>query len=60
MPKQKPKEKKKKRKISSEQWKEMGESLSSSGKKLADIESSERSKTQSLKDKLYIKRSGRG
>ena len=60
MPKKDKKEKKKKRKISSEQWKQMGESLSGSAKKLADIESSERSKTQSLKDKLYIKRSGRG
>ena len=59
MPK-KDKKKWKLKNVSAKQWKEAGESLSNTGKKLAETEAEERGKTQSLKDKLYIKRSGRG
>mgnify|MGYP001187210080 CR=1 FL=1 len=62
MPKKDKKDKKKwkLKNVKAQTWKDAGESLSGTGKKLADTESEERSKTQSLKDKLYIKRSGRG
>tara|TARA_B100000029_G_C17252154_1_gene843148 strand:- start:77 stop:265 length:189 start_codon:yes stop_codon:yes gene_type:complete len=36
--------------------KKLGESLSNVGKNLSQIESSERAKTQALKDQLYIRR----
>ena len=39
--------------------KKLGESLSKAGENLSKIESSERAKTQALKDKLYIQRSKR-
>ena len=59
MPK-KEKDKKKKRKPD---WgmraHEAGKALSETGDKLRKIEASESSKTQALKDKLYIKRRGK-
>jgi len=62
MPKKDKKDKKKwkLKNVTAQQWKDAGESLSKTGKRLADTESEERGKTQALKDKLYIKRSGRG
>ena len=58
MPKKKDKPKKKK-KVTPQQWKDAGKSLTETADKLSKTESSERAKTQALKDKLYIKRSGR-
>ena len=45
-----------KRKITGQQWKDAGEALSKAAGRLSDAESSERSKTQQLKDELYIRR----
>lgn len=55
----KKKKAKPKKKVTPKQWKDLGESLTTTADKLSKTESSERSKTQALKDKLYIKRSSR-
>ena len=45
-----------KKKITGKQWKTAGEALSGAADRLSKAESSERSKTQKLKDELYIRR----
>jgi hypothetical protein len=42
-----------------EKWQHVGKALKETGKQLSETESSERSKTQALKDKLYIRRRGK-
>ncbi len=48
-----------KKKVTPQQWKDLGESLTKTADKLSKTESSERAKTQDLKDKLYIQKSKR-
>lgn len=55
--KKKDKKKFKLKNVKGEQWQEAGKAISGTAKKLSDTEASERSKTQALKDKLYIRRS---
>mgnify|MGYP003118672605 CR=1 FL=1 len=58
MPKKDKKDKKKwkLKNVTGKQWMQAGQAISGAGKKLADVESSERAKTQALKDQLYIRR----
>ena len=42
-----------------EKWQHVGKALKETGKQLSETESSERSKTQALKDQLYIRRRGK-
>lgn len=45
-----------KRKITGQNWSDLGEALTKSAKKLGKTASDERAKTQALKDQLYIRR----
>ena len=59
-PKSEKSEKNKSKKLTpGEKWQKVGEALKNTGKQLSDTESSERSKTQALKDQLYIRRRGK-
>jgi len=46
-----------KRKIRGDQWQTIGKSVTAAANKLSKTAESEREKTQSLKDKLYLRRS---
>ena len=61
MPKKKKQDEKDKKKwklknVTGKQWMQAGQAISGAGKKLAETQASEQSKTQALREKLYIKK----